>query len=259
MYFLLVSSGGNEVEKSAENIPQISRIRSEKTDAYPPDLIAFPGRGSTASPATMSTSNILDSSRIRPHVGSQSPMSNSMIHFGTLPYSRSESPFSPVAPIVLSRQGYVTIPRRPRVPSWSSAPTPTLLDERLSPLKAEPVYDNLGPRTTVDGSSVLSLNKDSGTETLRKLGTMSPHNFHLEKRDAPSHMIPPHIPVNDTPCVSNESVGVLKRVASAEGNFNSGDTFTPLTPKTKVTAKQPPKPNKNLTLYEDETEDGTEV
>lgn len=45
------------------------------------------------------------------------------------------------------------------MPSWSSVPTPTLLEDPLSLLKAEPAYDNLGPRTTADGSSVLSLNK----------------------------------------------------------------------------------------------------
>lgn len=78
--------------------------------------------------------------------------------YETLPYSRTQSPFSPTSltPVIQHRQGYVTIPRRPRVPSWSSAPTPTI-EEALT--KAEPVYDNLGPRTTADGSSVLSLTR----------------------------------------------------------------------------------------------------
>lgn len=77
---------------------------------------------------------------------------NKFLHAST--YSRSQSPFtSPLGgPVIAPRSGYVTIPRRPRVPSWSSAPPST-------PLIAEPVYDNLGLRTTAEGSSVLSLNK----------------------------------------------------------------------------------------------------
>lgn len=54
--------------------------------------------------------------------------------------------------IHLHRQGaYVTIPRRPRA-SWSSEPPPTND-------VGEPLYDNLGLRTSATGSSVLSLNK----------------------------------------------------------------------------------------------------
>ncbi|XP_037087859.1 leucine-rich repeat-containing protein 24-like [Pollicipes pollicipes] len=46
-----------------------------------------------------------------------------------------------------ARPGYVTLPRRPRTPSWAGG----------SPAPSDPVYDTLGPRTTVDGSSRLSL------------------------------------------------------------------------------------------------------
>ncbi|KAK3917655.1 Peroxidasin [Frankliniella fusca] len=110
---------------------------------YPPDLLAFPSRSVSVSG------------------GPHSPASTASTALcGTLPYSRSQSPFSPPLsqPLVQPRSGYVTIPRRPRVPSWSSpTPTPCLDDQIL--LKLEPVYDNMGPRTTADGSSVLSLNK----------------------------------------------------------------------------------------------------
>lgn len=131
---------------------------SENTRTYPPDLLSFPSRASQVSPAGSTASTAPDSTRLPAQHGPQSPIHSPVYHphpgmSGTLPYSRSQSPFSPV---VLPRQGYVTIPRRPRVPSWSSAPAPMEGDPLF---KFEPVYDNLGPRTTADGSSVLSLNK----------------------------------------------------------------------------------------------------
>jgi hypothetical protein len=137
----------------------------ENVRTYPPDLLSFPARASQVSPAGSTASTAPDSTRLPAQHGPQSPI-HSPVYVqhpgmsGTLPYSRSQSPFSPV---VLPRQGYVTIPRRPRVPSWSSAPTPTPEQGDLL-FKFEPVYDNLGPRTTVDGSSVLSLNKSPSAD-----------------------------------------------------------------------------------------------
>ncbi|KAJ8676640.1 hypothetical protein QAD02_012427, partial [Eretmocerus hayati] len=49
---------------------------------------------------------------------------------------------------------YMTLPRRPRAPGWSYGPP----SERGGVM--EPVYDNLGVRSTADGSSKLSLNKN---------------------------------------------------------------------------------------------------
>ncbi|KAJ9584583.1 hypothetical protein L9F63_021071 [Diploptera punctata] len=137
---------------------------------YPPDLLSFPTRGSQVSPAGSTASTAPDSTRLPAQHGPQSPIHSPVYHphpgmSGTLPYSRSASPFTPV---VLPRQGYVTIPRRPRVPSWSSAPTPTPMGG--DPLfKFEPVYDNLGPRTTADGSSVLSLNKSLSADPANQI------------------------------------------------------------------------------------------
>jgi len=143
--------------------------RSENTRTYPPDLLSFPSRASQVSPAGSTASTAPDSTRLPAQHGPQSPIHSPVYHphpgmSGTLPYSRSQSPFSPV---VLPRQGYVTIPRRPRVPSWSSAPTPTPMGDPL--FKFEPVYDNLGPRTTADGSSVLSLNKSLSADPANQL------------------------------------------------------------------------------------------
>lgn len=85
--------------------------------------------------------------------------------------NRSQSPFTP-APIiypVIMKQGYVTIPRKPRTPSWTPSLASTITDFQptsptssamMSPdLVVEPVYDNLGLRTTASGNSVLNLNK----------------------------------------------------------------------------------------------------
>lgn len=143
---------------------------SENTRTYPPDLLSFPSRASQVSPAGSTASTAPDSTCLPAQHGPQSPIHSPVYHphpgmSGTLPYSRSQSPFSPV---VLPRQGYVTIPRRPRVPSWSSAPTPAAVGG--DPLfKFEPVYDNLGPRTTADGSSVLSLNKSVSADAANQV------------------------------------------------------------------------------------------
>lgn len=138
----------------------LERLRPLNRSHHPPDLLAFSNRRTQGSPAGSTISNDPDGSRFRViHSPVRSPIYQMHTYtpsYETLPYSRTQSPFSPtsVTPVIQHRQGYVTIPRRPRIPSWSSAPTPTI-EEALN--KTEPVYDNLGPRTTIDGSSVLSL------------------------------------------------------------------------------------------------------
>lgn len=164
----------NQMKQPRDTLSVDSARTEEK--AYPPDLLSFPARGGQASPAASTASTAPDSSRLLPQ--SQSPLHSPIYStnpnlFKTLPYSRSQSPFtSPVCPpIIAPRQGYVTIPRRPRVPSWSST-TSSLLSPVLPGGEiVEPVYDNLGLRTTADGSSVLSLNK-TGLETPQYPATM---------------------------------------------------------------------------------------
>lgn len=58
------------------------------------------------------------------------------------------------------RPGYVTLPRRPRAPSWSGVPSPSLLiaSSPTAPTK-DTVYDTLGPRTTADGTSTTDLTR----------------------------------------------------------------------------------------------------
>ncbi|KAL7289787.1 hypothetical protein TKK_0016190 [Trichogramma kaykai] len=130
---------------------------------YPPDLLAFPG-GRNASPTSQASTAPDHSRLLTPGSLNGTPASPlyAPLAFKTLPHpvrSSSATPYSMGQQFYPSmpRHGFVTIPRRPRAPSWSS-PTP------VSPTHAdtlEPVYDNLGRRTTADGSSMLSLNKTS--------------------------------------------------------------------------------------------------
>lgn len=70
-----------------------------------------------------------------------------------------------------ARPGYVTLPRRPRTPSWGANTTtasPSGVGGASVSLVADPVYDSLGPRTTVDGSSRLNLNQSSSSDSQSK-------------------------------------------------------------------------------------------
>ncbi|XP_063384518.1 uncharacterized protein LOC134670639 [Cydia fagiglandana] len=160
--------------------------------AYPPDLLSFPARAAQISPAASNASTVPDTTRLPPQLNPVSPihspiygMTTNQNLFRTLPYSRSQSPFTaPITPpVVTPRQGYVTIPRRPRVPSWSSTASTQILPSAEA---QEPLYDNLGLRTTANGSSVLSLNK-TGLEP-----TFSP----MRNRPLPATpaAYPPHQP-----------------------------------------------------------------
>lgn len=180
---------------------------------YPPDLLAVPtmhGHRAVAqvSPATSyASSNNTQTTSILPlashqdnsflpnhsHHQQQLPLSPvhypqhsydtvSLMRYGTLPYSRSHSPFAQASvvgggggggglgvPVRVPRHGYVTIPRKPRT-SWSSEPPGGL------PEISEPLYDNLGLRTTATGSSVRSLNKEPPTSTPRSNSRSTANN-----------------------------------------------------------------------------------
>lgn len=283
---------------SQDNLLLPERLRPLNRTHHPPDLLAFPNRRMQASPAGSTVSNDPDCSRFRAiHSPVRSPiyqMHQYTPSYETLPYSRTQSPFSPtsVTPVIQHRQGYVTIPRRPRVPSWSSAPTPTI-EEALN--KTEPVYDNLGPRTTADGSSVLSLTRKVAespnirTRPLPPAPLYSSHTLphksklnhvYLSIRENEEPQFRPvqnakenrgvirplplqYSPTSETPVYDKKRAswatrqapecGILKKTAACE----SPTTTTPSRPK--VPPKPPPKPKKNGPLFEDEGEDGTEV
>ena len=244
---------------------------------YPPDLLAFSGiRGS--SPISQA-STAPDNSRLfnqnfngsfgspwSLYVGNSAGTGGG---FKTLPHNRSGAPYSisnGSAIPVLPRQGYVTIPRRPRAPSWSSGPpiSPTETDELV-----EPVYDNLGQRTTADGSSAISLNKSPepagggpmrnrplpGTpnqQTISHSAQRSALNISPLDRAAPEGAAEWSAKIDDE--MDNRNLQQQQQQQPHSVGFGSLGR--------KVPPRPPPKPKKksnNGPLYEDEGEDGTEV
>lgn len=148
--------------------------------------------------------------------------------------------------------GYVTIPRRPRQ-SWSSEPPPA------SDI-GEPLYDNLGVRTSATGSSMQSINR-AGEVISTPKGTrnfpLSPTQIDpIAEHDAAT--IPRIIPTQRTLSPT------WTRNNQEETNRRDSTISLP-TPDgriKKVPPAPPPKPNKRAStrpLFEDEGEDGTEV
>ncbi|XP_023288935.1 leucine-rich repeat-containing protein 24 isoform X2 [Orussus abietinus] len=219
---------------------------------YPPDLLAFSG-GRGASP-TSQASTIPDTSRTNHLPGPFGSPSSSQYSaaFKTLPHNRSGTPFTAGVPPVMPRHGYVTIPRRPRAPSWSSGP-PTSPGDTL-----EPVYDNLGLRTTADGSSKLSLNKSPEPGNPRSrvplTATPVPQLYGTIQRSTPN-ILGSSSPV-DRSAPEGAPEWPSKVLDEVDTQSNAG------TLGRKVPPQPPPKPKKrtlNGPLYEDEGEDGTEV
>lgn len=127
---------------------------------------------------------------------------------------------------------YVTIPRRPRAPSWS--PPPTLLEDPLALLKMEHTNDDLSSCTSAD-ASVLSSNTSLGEAQMRP------------------RLLPQHCRTLPTPRrsrVAPEGTR-LHCTTSAEGLLS--------TSKPKVPPKPHPKPKKYGPLYRAKGEDGTLV
>lgn len=230
MYFL----GGDDESRSLDLEMHPYRKSQNLLDSeyrgghhYPPDLLPYPARMYQISPAGSSASTVADTSRLPMHQQGpplsplHSPMYDTMSLYRTLPHSRSQSPFVGVQARI-PRMGYVTIPRRPRQ-SWSSEPP-------LTNELGEPLYDNLGLRTTVDGSSALSLNKlgEASTPKSARLFPLSPTGCDP-------------IAEHEAPPARRNSLGEVK---------------------IKVAPVPPPKPKKRTStgpLFEDEGEDGTEV
>lgn len=249
-----------------------------KTDHYPPDLLSFPPRAThQISPAGSSASTVADTTRL-PHHGMHSPIhSPSYDHsnalYRTLPYSRSHSPFASngVQPLArVSRPGaYVTIPRRPRS-SWSSEP-PNM------PEVGEPLYDNLGLRTTAKGASALSLNKldatsPAGTPTRTARPNMpllspQPCDTIAEHESPPRALTASTLPRNLAAHRALSPQFDLRsswaRSSDTDSRRDSTASLIPTDGKSpKIPPRPPPKPKKRTStgpLFEDEGEDGTEV
>lgn len=161
----------------------------------------------------------------------------------------------------MMKQGYVTIPRKQRTGSWApSVASDFQTSPGSPPLEvAEPVYDNLGLRTTASGNSILSLNKIGLSKSN---GITSPGaNLKYSMKDRPLPATPQGL--NGDHQKSNGSKEPLYSSATIEK---------------KVPPRPPPKPTKkrpvlessfteaapqrittNGSHFEDEGEDGTEV
>lgn len=206
------------------------------------------------------------------------------------PLSRSNSPFTP-APLIfpggavnsnspqstVMRQGYVTIPRKQRVPSWAPSANSTIIDyPPLSPASitssstfeiCDPIYDNLGMRTTASGYSTLELNRKNGNV-----------KYSMKDRPLPATPKPSNTAVlqelaQTLQCEGQEGQSNL----DTEPLYGGGNKTNGLIPRTingsnnaktivKIPPRPPPKPKKktreqNISTSQliEEGEDGTEV
>lgn len=165
------------------------------------------------------------------------------------------------------KQGYVTIPRKQRTGSWAPSVASDFQTSPSSPPleMAEPVYDNLGLRTTAAGNSILNLNKIAAG--MSKTSLTSPGaNLKYSMKDRPL----PATPANMNGDHLQKSNGIREPLYSSA------------TIERKVPPRPPPKPVKkkpvlessfnesiasqpssmrilNGSNFEDEGEDGTEV
>lgn len=209
---------------------------------------------------------------------------------------RSQSPFTPapiIYPAVVMKQGYVTIPRKPRTPSWTPSLTAStmtadypLTSPAMSPDLVEPVYDNLGLRTTASGNSVLNLNKIAAAAAAAANGH---GKFPMKDRPLPAtprtyqpiaettQSLPPHLQTGASTANHSdmshsfggsgygyddtEALYVSRPIATITNGGTAERTA-------KVPPRPPPKPKKKTAaatangttqLFEDECEDGTEV
>ncbi|XP_011499395.1 PREDICTED: uncharacterized protein LOC105363411 isoform X2 [Ceratosolen solmsi marchali] len=279
-----VTHGGNNIGGIGSLLRCATSYRQ-----YPPDLLAF-SAGCNSSP-TSQTSTAPDSSRLPNQTGlfnsPASPSTYASVGFKTLPHPTRASSATPYSlghlHSSMPRHGYITIPRRPRAPSWSSGPPISSTEREI----LEPVYDNLGRRTTADGSSVPSLNKSPEPglsmrgrplpSTPNTPSSSSPHNALSLPRPPRNLQLNRSAPEGAAEWTTNhidEQQQQQRRQSQSDNESEHSQTSTIMT-KTldncpnanalsrKVPPRPPPKPKKknstNGPLYEDEGEDGTEV
>ena len=256
----------DERERATPDLDNDTLTHDTSYRQYPPDLLAFSG-GRGASP-TSQASTVPDSSRMMNQTSTPfgSPSGQYPTSFKTLPHNRSSSVTSShynSGVQVMPRHGYVTIPRRPRAPSWSSGPptSPTTIEG------IEPVYDNLGLRTTADGSSVLSLNKspEPGAGSIMRRrplpGTPTNHPIHNTIQRSTPNILQTSSPL-DRSAPEGAPEWPTKLSDEMMENHIAEHPDDGGTLGRKVPPRPPPKPKKKSTngpLYEDEGEDGTEV
>lgn len=229
----------------------------------------------------------------------------SHIHHGTLrsmPQSAFNVTTTPqTSTSIVMKQGYVTIPRKPRTPSWTpsltstmtadypliTSPTPSYIGaigigsslpgtDTSNTVAAEPVYDNLGLRTTASGHSALDLDKIAAAAAAASSSSTlpSPLSSTFPMKDRP-------LPATPKVQAASETADSFptQLVFNTEAESLYGSRTIPIgadgTPRTmKIPPRPPPKPKKKTAnsassipttiftsehLFEDECEDGTEV
>lgn len=290
----------------------------------PPDLLSFPSRFPQSPSTQSSISNIPDGSLyIKSPVASpiyqHNPYGVAQAGYRTLQHPKNRnlaiinrnnnSPFQPApilyAPVVM-KQGYVTIPRKPRTPSWAPSFASTMIDfPPTSPtstmsteLAIDPIYDNLGLRTTASGHSTLSVNKQPTANSATAAATAAaasasnaiPISYTMKDRPLPATPII-YEPLQEQQIanIGGDETELLFKVvepqtvmvsanAIAGANSSSQPTSVELRSlPTKVPPRPPPKPKKKMPTisaitenpeqttengdkkYQDEDDDGTEV
>lgn len=141
------------LQKFSQDNVLIGKLTQEY-QAYPPDLLTFPLRGSTQiSPATSGTS----SGQERPKstlTNGDSPIKSP----GTIGRFQTPKTSQGSIPFTNPRGGYVTLPRKPRAPNW--LPDSIRNQQAFSNINGViPYYDNFGTKFFGQGGFYYSLNK----------------------------------------------------------------------------------------------------
>lgn len=151
------------------------------------------------------------------------------------------------------KQGYVTIPRKPRIPSWNpsvystmSEFPPATANSMINGEIIEPVYDNLGLRTTVGGNSVRNLNK-IGQQPQQQ----SPTKYSMKDRPLPAtpsivansqEQIKLYEPIPETPQSTDAATSQFPN-DNSESRYGISPNMKPVINATgEVATKEPPRP-----------------
>jgi len=215
-----------EGRTSASNSDQtgtLSRASYHSSDPEQyPDLLDIPNRFKQASPTSICTAPLppvpyhphqplhpahLVSPPAHHHHHHPSPFARTgtLPHnytMGTLPHHPRSVSCDHTAPAA-RQPGYVTLPRRPRS-SWAGVGGPPR--DTPSPSSSsfrDPIYDGVGPRTSADGSSSLTLNRSGDGGAPRGAGSRVPIN---------GTSLPPYIPrIDETPEIRENKLPENKR------------------------------------------------
>lgn len=162
IYFVTASSEDNNRYPEIEVLQKISQEKllldclGQENQAYPPDLLSFPLRGSNQiSPATSGTSSNQDRSKSSHAEGSpiKSPSYGvANTNLGIL--GRFHSPPPSSVPLINPRSAYVTLPRKPRVSHW--VPNTQAFANLNGVI---PQCDNFGMKIFGNGGVYYTLNK----------------------------------------------------------------------------------------------------